>query len=334
MPFLSQRKTAWSIFGAVLIIGLAWAGIVEKRSTKDSFSFSGVLEPTHFEEKIIEGEGEDKIVLLRVEGILYDIPMSEFGAESGVVHIERLTRQLDQAKDDPRVKGVILLVNSPGGTVTASQTIAEKVIDFKKSGKKVIALMREVAASGGYYISSPSDKIVANESTLTGSIGVIFQTANLEDLYKKIGYKPVTFKAGRLKDIGSSDRPITDEERQIIQQLLNEEHEAFKQAVVKGRQFDGEKVNQLADGRIFSGRQAKDLGLIDEIGNLPKAIEVAKQESGLKEARVVEYVTPLSFLGDFLPFDLFGSSKIDSLIDRMTGQTSDLPGGLMYLWIP
>jgi protease-4 len=328
-----RKKFAWLVFGVVLIIGLAFAGSIEKRQT-EGFDFGGLVAPTHFEEKTVEGEGDEKIVLLRVEGVLYDIPVSEFGGDPGIVHIERLGRQFDQAKEDASVKGLILLVNSPGGTVTASQTIAEKMTDFKKSGKKILVLMREIAASGGYYISSQADKIVANESTLTGSIGVIFQTANLEDLYKKIGYQPITFKAGRLKDIGSTDRPITDEERAIIQKLLDEEHEIFKKVVAEGRKLDQGKVNKVADGRIFSGRQAKEIGLVDELGNLPKAIEIAKKEAGLESVRVVEYVSPFGFLGNFLPFDFFGSSKFDSLVDKISGQTGNLPGGLMYLWIP
>lgn len=334
MPSVSQRKIAWLIFGSVLIIGLAWAGVVEKKGfNRPRARLGEIIEPNRFEENKLEGEGDNKIVLMRAEGLLYDMPVDGFGAEPGIVPLERLTRQLDQAQTDNQVKAVILLVNSPGGTVTASQTLAEKLVDFKKSGKKLIVLMREVAASGGYFISTPADKIIANSSTLTGSIGVIFQTANLEGLYQKIGYRPITFKAGRLKDIASPDRAITDEEKQIIQRLLDEDHELFKQLVVEGRQLAKEKVQAIADGRILSGRQAQELGLVDELGNLPKAIEVAKKESGLEKAKIVEYVTPLGFLGDFLGFDFFMPAGLAKIINQLDGR-STVHSGLMYLWVP
>lgn len=318
-----------------MIIGLAWAGIVERGELgRSSAKLDKIIEPNRFEERQIEGEGDDKIVLMRAEGLLYDTPVDGFGSEPGIVPLDKLTHELDQAREDHQVKAVILLVNSPGGTVTASQTLAEKLADFKKSGKKLIVLMREVAASGGYFISTPADKIVANSSTLTGSIGVIFQTANLEGLYQKVGYRPITFKAGRLKDIGSPNRAITEEEQQIIQRLLDEDHELFKQSVSQGRKLAIEKINELADGRILSGKQAKELGLVDELGNLPKAIEVAKKEAGLEKASIVEYVTPLGFLGDWLGFDFLIPSGLAKIINQLDVKPTAHSGGLMYLWTP
>lgn len=331
-----RKKFAWLVFGVVLILGLALAAAVEGRQRKDGLKLgelAEILEPTTFQEKLIEGEGEDKVVLIRAEGVLYDVPADELSGRAGIVPIERVVRQFNQAEADGQVKAVIVLINSPGGTVTASQTIAEKIAEFKKSGKKVIVLMREVAASGGYFIATPADKIVANGSTITGSIGVIVQTANLEKLYQKIGYQPITFKAGRLKDIGSSDRPITEEERQIIQQLIDEEHEVFKKFVAEGRKLGGEKINQLADGRIFSGRQAKELGLVDDLGNLSKAIELAKKEAGMEKASIVEYTTPFGLIGRFFNLDFIGSSSIESIAKRLI-ERGELVGGVMYLWTP
>lgn len=149
MSSFSKRKTAWLIFGGVLITGLALAGVWERNDLNRLGGKLGELvEPVRFEEKKLEGQGEDKIVLLRAEGLIYDAPMAEFGFEPGTVSIEKLARQLNQAQDDGQVKAVILLVNSPGGTATASQAVAEKLADFKQSGKKLIVLMTEMAASG------------------------------------------------------------------------------------------------------------------------------------------------------------------------------------------
>jgi protease-4 len=191
--------------------------------------------------------------------------------------------------------------------------------------------MRETAASGGYYIAAAGDKIVANASSLTGSIGVIFQMANLEELYKKIGYQPITLKAGKYKDIGSENRPITDEERNILQNILNEEYDEFVSAVAQGRKLDKAKALSLAEGRIYTGAQAKEVGLVDELGNMPKAVEVAKSISNIKDAKVVEY-TASSF--DFLS-TFFGGRLINSNINALLSRFDQpQPSGVLYLWQP
>lgn len=327
-----RKRFAWSVVGVVLIVGLAVSGISDAvRPEERVAGIEGLIAeaPEKFFEKTVEGEGKDKIVLIRAEGILVD-DIHDYSPD--VVDIEGLAKQIDQAKEDSDVKAVILLVNSPGGSVTASDTIYKKVNELKQAGKKVVVLMREVAASGGYYIASPADKIVANQGTLTGSIGVILQTVNVEGLFDKVGLKPVTFKAGKFKDLLNPTREITEEERKLIQDLMDEAYQQFLTAVADGRKIDRAKLLDLADGKIYSGEMAKKAGLVDELGNLPEAIKVAKELAGVEEARLVEYSTIFGGLEQFFPFFGF-SGGAKAVLSDLSPELALKPG-LYYLWLP
>lgn len=326
-----RRRFAWLVIGVVVFIGLIVSSLSSAlRPSERAAGIEGLIAeaPEQFIEKTVEGEGKDKIVLLRVEGILVD-SVSNFDPEA--VNIERLASEIDQAKKDDAVKAVILLVNSPGGSITASDTIYKKINELKQAGKKVVVLMREVAASGGYYIASPADKIIANQGTLTGSIGVVLQSVNVEGLFDKVGLRPVTFKAGKFKDLLSPTRDITDEERQLIQVLIAEAHGQFITAVADGRKLDRAKIVALADGRVFSGEQAKQAGLVDAIGNLPEAIKTARELAGISEARVVEYSSLLGGLESLFP--LFGFSGAKTVLGDISPELTLRPG-LYYLWLP
>jgi protease-4 len=328
-----RRKVAWLLVGLLVIVGSFVNDLQHFNEPETRLpTIPGLTEEKEkFNEKLIEGNGDNKIVVLHVDGIIQEeITSSPLPVSSGVVPVIRLTKQIDQAIADNSVKAIIVAINSPGGTVTASQTIHEKLLEAKQKGKKVIILMRETAASGGYYIAAAGDKIVANASTLTGSIGVIFHSVNLEELYKKIGYNPITFKAGKYKDIGSSDRPFTDEERTIIQGLLDEEYTGFVNVVAEGRHMNNTQAADVAEGKIYSGKQAKEIGLIDELGNMPKAIEVAKKEANITEARVVEYTTSLDFVTSLL-----GGGLASSSLTRLLGNVEQPRlSGVLYLWQP
>ncbi|MFY9484814.1 MAG: signal peptide peptidase SppA [Patescibacteria group bacterium] len=327
-----RRKFAWLVIGIVTIIGLVVSSLsTVLRPSNRAASIEGLIAeaPEQFIEKTVEGSGNDKIVLLRAEGVLVD-GISDFDPE--VINIERLAREIDQAKNDSNVKAVVLLVNSPGGSITASDTIYKKIIELKAAGKKVVVLMREVAASGGYYISSPADKIIANQGTLTGSIGVILQSVNVQGLFDKVGLQPVTFKAGKFKDLLSPTRAITDDERQLIQALIDEAHGQFITAVADGRKIDRSKIVALADGRVFSGTQAKQAGLIDDIGNLPEAIKAASDLAGISQAHVVEYSSLLGGLESFFPFLGF-SGGANAVLGKISPELTLTPG-LYYLWLP
>ena len=246
-----------------------------------------------------KGSSGEKVAVIYIEGPIMGGTSRESLMGSGHCNTDVVIKQIRSAKDDLSVKAVVLRINSPGGSAPASQEITEEIIKLKNSGKPVVASMGDTAASGAYWIASASDKIYANPATLTGSIGVYISSANLEELYQKIGYKPEIFKSGPYKDILSSDRPITPEERAIIQSMIEDIYSQFIDVIAQGRNFDYEKAKSLADGRIYTGRQAKEVGLVDELGNMYDAIDGAAQLAGIKgEPEIVEYKdkSPISML--------------------------------------
>lgn len=194
---------------------------------------------------------------------------------------DRLTKRLKALSENDSVKAVVLRINSPGGSVGAVQEIYDEITRLKVSGKKVVASMGDVAASGGYYIAANADKIYANPGTLTGSIGVIFQLSDVQNLFKKIGVKIEPVKSAAHKDIGSPFRTQTAEEIKILQSIIDDAYGQFVQAIVLGRKMDKAKVMVLADGRIYSGAQAKSNGLVDELGNLEAAVTKAGEMAGI-----------------------------------------------------
>jgi len=224
----------------------------------------------------------DKVALVRVEGPIID-------SKNPIDEIKEYVK-------DPSVKAIVLRVDSPGGGVAPSQEIYEEV---KKAvaKKKIVVSMGSLAASGGYYISAPASRIVANPGTLTGSIGVIMEIPNLEGLMNKVGVKTEVIKSGRHKDIASVFRGIGREEREILQGVLDDVHDQFIRAVAEGRNMVPDQVRKLADGRIFTGKQAVGMGLVDELGNLEDAIKVAAKLSGIKgEPGVVSKKEKFSFM--------------------------------------
>ncbi|MEQ1795549.1 MAG: signal peptide peptidase SppA [Nitrospira sp.] len=220
--------------------------------------------------------GEDRIALIRIEGVILDA--------------QETIGELKKFSENPSIKAIVLRIDSPGGGVVPSQEIYDAVRRVRsKSNKAVIASMGSVAASGGYYIAAATDRIVANPGTLTGSIGVIMETANFEGLLQKIGVEGVVVKSGKYKDVGSPLRKMSDEERALLQTVMDDVHKQFIEAVAEGRALELADVQALADGRIFTGRQAKDAKLVDELGNLEDAIQLAADVVGIEgEPKVVE----------------------------------------------
>ncbi|MBP2650184.1 MAG: signal peptide peptidase [Firmicutes bacterium] len=190
--------------------------------------------------------------------------------------------------ESSKFKGVILRINSPGGSAAASQEIYEAVEYIRSKGKTVFASMADVAASGGYMIAAACDKIIASSSTFTGSIGVIMQIPYYKELAEKVGVSFNTIKSGELKDMGNPMRSMTDAERKLLQSMANMVHEEFISLVAKGRNMDIDKVRKLADGRIFTGRQAYENGLVDQLGNYFTAIEEMKKALGINEIKIVK----------------------------------------------
>jgi protease-4 len=195
---------------------------------------------------------------------------------------EPIVDQLDRMRRDPTVKAVVIRLDSPGGGVAASQEIYDAVRRVHDEGKPVVASMAGVAASGAYYVACAADSIVANPGTLTGSIGVIMSFPNTEELFRKVGVKFETIKTGKFKDVGSMWRPMTEDERNLLQEVLGNVYDQFIEAIVEGRGMAKEDILPYADGRIFSGDQALDYGFVDRLGSLEDAIEMASDMGGIE----------------------------------------------------
>jgi len=220
--------------------------------------------------------GGDKVALIRIEGVILDS--------------RETIQELRRYRENPTVKAIVLRIDSPGGGVVPSQEIFAEVRKTRADGKlKLVASMGNLAASGGYYIAAATDNIVANPGTLTGSIGVIMELANVKGLLDKIGVQSVVIKSGRYKDMASPFRAMTEEDRTLLQGVLDDVHAQFIEAVATGRALNVEQVKGMADGRIFTGRQAKSVSLVDELGDLQDAIKLAAQLVGISgEPRVIE----------------------------------------------
>ena len=239
----------------------------------------------------------DKIAVIEIRGV--------------ITHSSGVIEELHRYKEDEGVKAIILRIDSPGGGVGPSQEIHREVLKAK-SKKKVITSMGSVAASGGYYIASASDLIVANPGTITGSIGVLMEFTNIEELFRKIGIKGLVLKSGEHKDIGSPFREMTSDEKKIIQSVIDNVHQQFIQAVAEGRKLDRAKVVQVADGRILTGEQAKQLGLVDQMGNLQDAIDTTAKMVGIEGKPVILYPKKKFSLLEFLV-----SEMVTALLDTL-----------------
>ncbi|HEX9746446.1 MAG TPA: signal peptide peptidase SppA [bacterium] len=242
----------------------------------------------------------DRVGLLYVEGIIASGSSADNPFISTGVTSDGIVELIEQAIDDNHVKAIVVRVNSPGGSAAASDEIYHALKKFSDTGRPVVVSMADVAASGGYYISAAADKIYANPSTLTGSIGVIMQFMNYEGLFDMIGLSDNTLTAGEFKDIGSPTRPMTDDERGLLEDMLREVHGQFKQAVMDGRGIPEDEIDDIANGMIYTGTQAKDNGLVDEIGGLQDAIADAANMANLGDNPVVDKLGDVGFLQELL----------------------------------
>lgn len=238
------------------------------------------------------------IAVIKIQGPLYSTSIDSLtGHSSGA---DEIMRQLIAAREDDSVTAVLLRIDTPGGSVTAAEEITVEIERLKQKGKVVVTSMGDVAASAGYWLATCTDYIYANPSTLTGSIGVYVPYTNLEELYQKIGVRQDRIKSGPYKDMMSTDRPMKPEERQILQNMVNDMYIAFVKQVSKGRNMPEDKVRQLADGRVYTGKQAKELGLIDELGNYYDAIDGTAKRAGIEGTPLVkEYKEQFSLYSMF-----------------------------------
>lgn len=254
--------------------------------------------PSPLEEHVVRGEGKDKVLLVDISGtITSEDERGALGIGREQSMVSRVEAELERAEKDERIKAVLLRINSPGGTVTASDIIYRRLTRFREERKvPVVAQLMDIAASGGYYVALAADEIVAHPTTVTGSIGVLFTAINIQELLRKIGVENQTVKTGEKKDIGSPLRKMTPEERALLERLLGEMQARFVGLVRERRPSLTPEVGAvMGDGRVFSALQALDGNLVDRIGYLEDSIELAKRRAGLEQAKVVMYRRPEEF---------------------------------------
>ena len=364
-PSKPRKSRGWMIFAIILLVLLAFSlfgNLTQFISrafgsgfSRGSFRTSMAREVgPRLEECVLkDNDARSKIAVITINGIITDNARDQAGNNM----VDVIKAQLDRAKEDKQVKAVILKVDSPGGEVMASDEISKAIANFQKDdpveagkpgkqGKPVVCSMGSLAASGGYYISVPSRWIVANELTITGSIGVILHTWNYRGLMDKVGLAPMTYKSGKFKDMLSGERSTNEipaEERVMVQGLIDETYQKFKDVVADGRKYAHEKnkteghalINNwtnYADGRVLSGTQAFKYGFVDELGNFDDAVKTTKKIAGITKANLIEYRERYD-ISEFLR--LFGQSGAAHDIKLDLGlEMPKLQAGQLYFLSP
>jgi protease IV len=347
-PARPRKSRGWMIVAIILFLLLGLSVLFNIGSVFKSVVHVQGLQVRSFagprlEETLLEdNSAHAKIAVVNIDGIITSREIDQ----SGYSMVDVIKAQLKRAEDDQKVKAVILKVDSPGGEVLASDDISKAITEFQKQSRKpVIASMGSLAASGGYYVSAPCQWIVANELTITGSIGVIMSTWNYRGLMNKVGLQPFTFKSGKFKDMLSGSREpgeITPEEKEMVQKLIDETYDKFKTVVAEGRGFAHDKNKgegqvlardweDYADGRVLSGREARQLGFVDELGDFDDAAERAKDIAGVSKADLIEYRVRYD-LSDF--FRMFGKSDAHGVKVDLGVEMPKIEAGRLYFLSP
>lgn len=288
-------------------------------------------------EEVLEGEGKDKILLLNISGFISSKKQPLSLLSKGPSLQEEIREALQMAEADCAIRGVILRINSPGGTITSTDIVYHEIMSFKKKrGIRIVACMMDVAASGGYYLATAADEIVAHPTTITGSIGVIALKFNVEGLMNRLGIRNETVKSAEMKDFWSPFRASTKEEREIIQNIIDRQHRIFCDAITKGRKsLTKADVERLADGRIYSADQALESGLIDRIGYLDDTIESLKKDLKIEKATIITYSRPGTYNGTIYSGSSAPSPRITNLLSIDDPAWISNSGiHFMYLWMP
>ncbi len=331
-----RLKTTLAVVSAVL-----FAAILLIFMLVFSLAGSGLALPADGMMRTVVREGDRgvRVAVIPVRGLMI---AGEEGGVLGSGTAGWVVRALEAASKDPGVKAIILSVDSRGGSITAADLIHHKVEEVRRGidgrkGVKVVALLKGVAASGGYYVAAPADSIVAYPTALTGSIGTIMQTVNVEGLLEHIGVQSVVIKSGKYKDMGSPFRSPTDEERAILQSVADEAYQRFVSVIVRGRRMPVDEVTKLADGRIFTATQALEAGLVDSLGYFDEAVAEAEKLAEVTNATVVRYGRMPSLM-DFLTMESKTGDPAVRLARLLSGVgpmylAEDLPAG-GYIWRP
>jgi protease IV len=316
---------------ALLAVFLLCGGCIKPKIT----IFSDKTEP--LQEFTLQGQGKEKILVVSIKGFISDSHKTLSLSKTNMV--EEIVSQLKKAEKDKAIKALVLRIDSPGGSVTASDILYHELMEFKKSsGAKVVAAMMGVAASGGYYVALPADLIVAHPTTITGSIGVVFLRPNVSGLMNKIGLEVDTSKSGKNKDMGSPFRKATSEEQQIVQNLIDDLAGRFISLTMSHRKLGDQAKETVSTARVFIAGDALNLGLVDRIGYLDDAIGSAAKLAGLPgDAKVVVYRRT-----EYPNDNIYNTSSAGkqglpeiNLIDLGLGDSvAPLKNGFYYLWLP
>lgn len=289
------------------------------------------------EEQTVDGRGDAKILMLDLSGFLSD-DLGSGGLSLGappprVPLLVRVREELEKASEDRKLKAVVLKINSPGGTVTASDILYHELDDFRRRTKlPMVAVMMDVAASGGYYVALAADTLVAHPTTVTGSIGVIMLTVNADGLLQKIGVTAAAIRSGPYKDMGSPLRALTPEERTIFQSVIDDLYGQFVAKVAERRKIPMETAKKLADGRIYTAQQALADKLVDRIGYIPDALDLARKAAGVREARIVVYQRPRDYRATYYAGSK-GETDFEIPFARLAAMVTSGPK-FLYLWWP
>jgi len=293
-----------------------------------------ITPPQPLEEQLLEGDGTKKILLLDISGTISEQEKSAglLGRQSPSM-VSQIRESLQKAARDDKIAGLILRINSPGGTVTASDIIHHEIVEFKKRNKvPVLACIMSVGASGGYYIAAAADEIIAHPTAITGSIGVLLMKFNVEGLMGKIGVEEQTVKSGDKKDILSPFRKATPEEMALTQEIIDQFYGRFLDIVMArpGNSLSRESLRKLADGRIYTAGQALEARLIDKTGYLDDVVAEIRKNVGDDQARIVTYFRPGNFKGSIYS----GAGEQGGLLEIIGGMDSFTGSSFMYLWNP
>ncbi|MGA2496490.1 MAG: signal peptide peptidase SppA [Tepidisphaeraceae bacterium] len=286
------------------------------------------------EEAIQPGRGmfPDKILLIELEGTILNTRTGGL-LQAKENDVSLITQQLEKAANDPSVKVVVLRVNSPGGTVAASDTIYQEVLRFKKkTGRPVIAYGQDVMASGAYYVACAADQIMCQPTSIVGSVGVIFQSFDVSGTMNLIGVRSTAIKSGPMKDMGSPFKPLGDEEKVVMQGMVDDFFHRFKGLVGTSRKLEGARLDAVTDGRVFTGEKALAMGLVDRTGTLNDALDLARQLGKTPDAEVVLYKRPYGYSGSI--YARAEQPAAQTLAVQLLPQATQLPTGFYYLWNP
>ena len=290
--------------------------------------------PSPLEEQVLEGDGAKKILMLDISGTITEQEKSGgLLGRSSASMVSLIRESLQKAEKDDNIKGIILRINSPGGTVTASDIIYHDIIEFKKRRKiPVHACIMSTGASGGYYVAAAADEIIAHPTAITGSIGVILMKFNVEGLMGKIGVEEQTVKSGDKKDIMSPFRKATPEEVKLAQEIIDQLYGRFLDVVISrsGNKLNRDELRKLADGRLYTARQAMEAKLIDRIGYLDDVIAGLRKISGDENAKVVSYFRPGNYKGSIYA----DAGHLGGMMEFLGGIDAFSGASFMYLWRP